>query len=139
MKDLCMYLSDKDIHDNGIAIVEYANGIKVSHLESFIGSRNDRLYTFVGDRAIAEVSLAERTITVTPRWGNGAAITYTVPHADGGHGGADPALVKQFAKVIKGEAEANSTAIHGMLASAIGQAAEISRKEHRTVEMSELL
>lgn len=139
MKDLCMYLSDKDIHDNGIAIVEYANGIKVSHLESFIGSRNDRLYTFVGDRAIAEVSLAERTITVTPRWGNGAAVTYTVPHADGGHGGADPALVKQFAKVIKGEAEANSTAIHGMLASAIGQAAEISRKEHRTVEMSELL
>ena len=139
MKDFCMYLSDKDIHDNGIAMVEYANGIKVSHLESFIGCRNDRLYSIVGDRAIAEVSLENRTIKVTPRWANGETVTYQVPDVAGGHGGADPARVVQFAKIIKGEAESTTTAYHGMLASAIGQAAEISRKEHRTVEMSELL
>lgn len=139
MKDRCMYLSDKDVHDNGIAMVEYENGIKVSHLECFIGSRNDRLYTIAGDKAIAEVSLSNRTITITPRWGKGKAVTHTIPMADGGHGGADPALVTQFIKVIKGESSANSTARHGMLASAIGQAAELSRREHRMVDMSELL
>ena len=32
-----------------------------------------------------------------------------------------------------------STAEHGLLATALGQAAEISRREHRMVEMSELL
>ena len=138
MKDRCMYLSDKDTHDNGIAMVEYENGIKISHFECFIGSRNDRLFSIVGDRAIAEVSLENRSITITPRWGNGEAVTHTIQQIEGGHGGADPALVEAFVKVIHGEQQANSTALHGMLASAIGQAAEISRREHRTVEMSEL-
>ena len=57
----------------------------------------------------------------------------------GKHIDLDPALVEKFCKVISGEEQANSTAIHGLLASAIGQAAEISRREHRMVEISELL
>lgn len=138
IKNLCMYLSDKDNHDNGLAIVEYENGIKVSLFETFIGSKNDRIYTIAGDRGIAEVSLTNRTITVTPRWG-GEIVTYHVREEEGGHGGADPRLVDTFCKVLKGELTAPSTAEHGLLATALGQAAEISRREHRMVEMSELL
>ncbi|MBO7146184.1 MAG: Gfo/Idh/MocA family oxidoreductase [Lentisphaeria bacterium] len=137
IKNLCMYTSEKDTHDNGIAMVEYENGIKVSHFECFIGARADRTYTVVGDRAIADVSLAERTIKITPRW-NGEVVTYTIPEESGGHGGADPSLVDTFCKVLRGEVAPNSTAEHGMLASAIGQAAEISRREHRMVEIEEL-
>lgn len=137
-RNRCMYLSDKDIHDNGIAMVEYENGIKVSHLECFIGSKNDRVYTIAGDKATAEVSLSERTIKITSRW-TGEAVTYFIPEVPGGHGGADPALVEKFCSVIRGNDEPNSTALHGLWASAIGQAAEISRREHRMVEMSELL
>ena len=133
-----MYLSDKDNHDNGLAIVEYENGIKVSLFETFIGSKNDRIYTIAGDRGIAEVSLTNRTITVTPRWG-GEIVTYQVQEEEGGHGGADPGLVDTFCKVLKGELTAPSTAEHGLLATALGQAAEISRREHRMVEMAELL
>ena len=138
LKNLCMYLSDKDTHDNGIALVEYENGIKVSHLECFIGARSDRLYTIAGDKAFAEVSLDQRTIRVTPRWG-GEVTTYTLPEETGGHGGADPALVDSFCKVLRKEIEPGSTAEHGLLATAIGQAAEISRREHRMVEISELI
>lgn len=138
VKNLCMYLSDKDNHDNGLAMVEYENGIKVSLFETFIGSKSDRIYTIAGDRGIAEVSLTNRTITVTPRWG-GEIVTYHVQEEEGGHGGADPRLVDTFCKVLKGELTAPSTAEHGLLATALGQAAEISRREHRMVEMSELL
>ncbi len=138
VKNLCMYLSDKDNHDNGLAMVEYENDIKVSLFETFIGSKGDRIYTIGGDKAIAEVSLTNRTITVTPRWG-GEIVTYTVPIPEGGHGGADPGLVDTFCKVIRGEAQANSTAEHGLLATALGQAAEMSRRQHRMVEMSEIL
>ena len=137
-RNQCMYLSDKDVHDNGIAMVEYENDIKVSHLECFIGSKTDRVYTIAGDKATAEVSLSDRTVKVTSRWTHDA-VTYYVPEVAGGHGGADPALVEKFCKVIRGEEEANSTALHGLWASAIGQAAEISRREHRMVEISELL
>ena len=138
VKNLCMYLSEKDNHDNGVAIVEYENNIKVSLLESFIGNKTDRLYTIVGDKAIAEVSLHNCTITITPRWG-GEIVTYKVPIPAGTHGGADPGLVDTFCKVVSGEVSSTSTAEHGMLSTALGQAAEISRREHRMVEMSELL
>ena len=137
IKNRCMYLSDKDNHDNGLAMVEYENNIKVSLFETFIGSKNDRLYTIVGDRGIAEVSLSGRTITVTPRWG-GKAVTMHIPEEQGGHGGADPKLIDTFFQVLRGEIKAPSTAEHGLLATALGQAAEISRRQHRIVEMSEL-
>ncbi len=138
IKNLCMYTSEKDNHDNGLAMVEYENDIKVSLFETFIGSKSDRIYTIVGDKAIAEVSLMNRRITITPRWG-GEIVTYEVPYVEGTHGGADPALVETFCKVIRGEITVNSTAEHGLLATALGQAAEMSRRQHRMVEMSEIL
>ena len=138
VKNLCMYLSDKDNHDNGIAMVEYEGDIKVSHFECFIGSKNDRVYTIVGDKGIAEVSLENRTIQIIPRWNRTGTMTYQVTGADGGHGGADPSLVDAFCKVLRGEVIPNSTAEHGLLSTSIGQAAEISRREHRMVEIAEL-
>ncbi|MHB9138491.1 MAG: Gfo/Idh/MocA family protein [Victivallaceae bacterium] len=136
-KDLCMYTSDKDTHDNGIAIVEYENGAKASHLECFITSISDRLYTVVGDLGQAEVSLEKRSIIVRPRWSQ-EVITYHIPEVLGGHGGADPMLVDSFFNVIKGEETNASTTEHGMWSTAIGQAAEISRREERTVRVAEL-
>lgn len=136
-KDLCMYTSDKDTHDNGIAIVEYENGVKASHLECFITSYEDRLYTVVGDKGQAEISLYNRTILIRPRWSK-EVITYHIPEVEGGHGGADPKLIDAFFKVIKGEEGNNSTTEHGLWSTAIGQAAEISRREERTVRVAEL-
>jgi len=135
-KDLCMYTSDKDTHDNGIAIVEYENGAKASHLECFITSMSDRLYTVVGDLGQAEVSLEKRIITIRPRWSR-ELITHNIPEAQGGHGGADPMLINAFFKVLKGEENNSSTTEHGMWSTAIGQAAEISRREERTVKVAE--
>jgi predicted dehydrogenase len=136
-KDLCMYTSDKDTHDNGIAIVEYENGAKASHLECFITPMSDRLYTVVGDRGQAEVSLEKRVIIIRPRWSK-EVITYHIPEIEGGHGGADPLLVDTFFKVLKDEEKNSSTTEHGMWSTAIGQAAEISRREARTVKVAEL-
>ena len=137
-KDLCIYMSDKDVHDNGIAIVEYENGVKASHLECFITSVEDRRYTIVGTLGQAEVSLTDRTIKICPRWSK-ETILYNIPEVEGGHGGADPCLIDAFLDVVKGNSSNSSTAEHGMLSTAIGQAAEISRREERIVRMDELL
>jgi len=136
-KDLCMYLSDKDTHDNGMAIVEYENGIRASHMECFITSVSDRRYTVVGDLGQAEVSLHEKRIIVRPRWSK-EVITYQIPETDGGHGGADPGLIESFIEVIQSGKGNISTAEHGMLSTAIGQAAEISVREGRMVFVDEL-
>ena len=66
-------------------------------------------------------------------------MTYHVEIPEGGHGGADPGLVDAFCRVVRGEEKSTSTAEHGLLATALGQAAEMSRRQHRMVEMSEVL
>lgn len=136
-KDECIYLSDKDTHDNGIAIVEYEGGIRASHLECFITPLNDRQYTVIGTRGQIEASLEQRQIVIRPRWG-GEVITHQLPPNLGGHGGADPELMKTFIEVLRG-AQPNHTLLeHGMLATAVGQAAELSWRERRIVEVEEL-
>ncbi len=136
-RDLCMYTSDKDTHDNGIAMVEYDNGARASHLECFVTSQSDRLYTVVGTQGQAEVSLRNRKIIVHPRWSK-EVITHEIPEVKGGHGGADPGLLEHFIGVIGGQAENKATITHGMFSTAVGQAAEISRRENRLVMIDEL-
>jgi predicted dehydrogenase len=137
-KDVCMYMSEKDTHDNGFAIVEYENGVKAMHMECFVTSLSDRRYTVVGTKGQAEVSLHDRTILVRPRWSQ-ETVQYKIPEEKGGHGGADPHLLDSFINAIKGDEANTSTTEHGLLSTAIGEAAEISRREERVVFMSELL
>src|SRR5690606_37681850 len=74
-RDLCIYMSDKDVHDNGIATVEYDNNVRVSHTECFVCNFDDRSYTVVGDRGTLEAHLADSTkILFHPRWGEDRVI-----------------------------------------------------------------
>ena len=138
-KETCIYTSEKDVHDNGITIVEYENGIKASHLECFICSRrfDDRYYTVIGDRGMMEIRLRERIVKVYPRFTQEVQ-TFELPEESGGHGGADMKLLDYFLKVLQGKEENRSTLAQGRLSTAIGLAAEIAWREHRTVEMSEI-
>ncbi len=137
-RDLCIYTSDKSVHDNGISIVEYEGGIRASHMECFITSLTDRLYTVVGTKGQAEVSLHERTILIRPRWSQ-ETIRYSIPTLDGSHGGADPKLVDAFIETVIGTRKNTSTLEQGLLATVVGQASEIASREERTVMISELM
>jgi len=138
-KDLCIYTSDKDVHDNGIAIVQYDNNVRVSHLECFVTNVTDRSYTIVGDRATLEAHLHDPTeIHFRPRWGEEKIIDVPQPR-DGGHGGADPSLVDDLVHAMRGESVKLSGIKDGIRAVAVGQAAEISWRENRAVNISELV
>ena len=136
-KDLCIYTSDKSVHDNGIAMVEYDNGARASHMECFVTPISDRRYTIVGELGQIEASLTDRIVTLRPRWSK-EIVTYQIPNEEGGHGGADPNLLDTFIKVITGELTNTSTTEHGMMSTAVGEAAELSRRQNRTVFIEEL-
>ncbi len=138
-KETCIYSSEKDVHDNGITIVEYENGLKASHLECFICSQrfDDRYYTVIGDCGMMEIRLRDRIVKVYPRYSKEVQ-TFELPEENGGHGGADMHLLDYFLKVVQGEEQNLSTLEHGKLSTAIGLAAEIAWREHRTVAMSEI-
>ena len=138
VKDSCMYQSDMSVHDNGIAILEYENGIRASHSECFVCGKSYRSYTIVGTKAIAHTRTDGNTITVEDRF-DGGKITYEIAAKEGGHGGADPDLVDSFIRAIKGEKVQSATFYEGMISTAIGQAAELSKEEERTVFIKELM
>lgn len=137
-QDTCIYLADANIHDNGIAIVEYDNNVRASHMECFACGFIDRRYTVIGDRGVLTASLAEpERIEIRPRWGKPKWIDVP-PAPEGGHGGGDPLLLSSFIDEIHNGAKPSSSVHDGILSVAIGQAAEIAWREQRSVEISEL-
>lgn len=137
--DLCVFLSDKNTHDNGIALVEYDNNVRASHLECFVCNFTDRFYTLVGDRGVLMARLENPAqIELRPRWGEDRIIDVPLP-VEGSHGGADLLLVEQFIASIKGETLPFATTRDGIRAVAVGQAAEIAWREHRMVEITEVV
>lgn len=137
---VCMYTSDKDTHDNGITIVEYDNNVRASHAECFTCNFTDRRYTVVGDEGVMEISLHRPTeILIRPRWSAEDRVVNIPAAGEGGHGGADPEIVAAFVTRLRKGVAHSSTARDGIRAVAVGEAAEISWRNHRMVEIAELV
>ena len=137
-KNLCMYLSDKDTHDQGIAIIEYENGATAMHSECFATPMGNRIYAIDGTAGHCDADLRSRSIRFYPRWTNDCS-TYEMGEQRGGHGGSDPVMLRNFLDCIHRRARPIANAVDGAWSVAIGRAAEISREQVRVVEISELM
>ena len=138
-RDLCIFTSDKDVFDNGVAIVEYDNNTRASHIECFVCNFEDRIYTVIGDKGIITASLTNpSSVVLKPRWGKEDRLIHVPPAGDGGHGGADPFIAAGFLKSIRDGSVNLATGTDGVRSVAIGEAAEISWREHRMVEIDEV-
>jgi predicted dehydrogenase len=137
-KDLCIYLSDKDTHDQGVAIVEYDNGATAMHSECFVSSITERHYMIDGTLAHAEAALKARTIKVNPRWSQDV-VTHGIAPAPGGHGGSDPRMIAEFMRCMRKDVAPTASGVDGAWSVAIGEAAELSRATGRTVSISDVM
>ena len=90
----------------------------------------------------ASTSAPDR-IELWPRWSREEKVkiidVLRVDGSEAEHGGADPLLVENFIASLKGEGAPSSSVRDGIKAVAVGQAAEISWREKRSVEISELV
>lgn len=137
-RDTCMYLSDKDTHDNGVVIVEYDNGVRSTYSQCFFTPFTTRRFSVSGDRGHIDGDLKKNIVTVYPRWSKDK-IEYHLTRPEGGHGGADPIMVDAFIKNFKTGNRPVATIRDGALSVAIAEAAEKSRRENRTVFIEELI
>jgi predicted dehydrogenase len=137
-KDVCIYLSKKDTHDNGMAIVEYNNGIIAMHSECFVTPITNRIYSIDGTKAHCDVDLDNYSISLIERW-NCTRNDIKVQQTGGGHGGADPAMCAEFIRCLEQNIKPSASGIDGAWSVAIGEACEKSKKERRIVKISEVL
>lgn len=138
LKDLCIFLSDKDTFDNAVAIIEYDNSTRAMHSEVFVTALSNRVYSIAGSHGHLEIDLHACTIKEYPRWTRNV-ITHNIAPAQGGHGGSDPTLVDSFLGAVTRGERPRAGAIDGIWSIAAGVAAELSRAEQRTVEIAEIL
>jgi predicted dehydrogenase len=137
-----------DIIDNSYTIVDFANGVRAMlDLSMFAeGSASQEECVAVGDKAKLEVMIPPGELIFSPRIPLGAPkqVTRETISVDptilaaGSHFGATYYQWAAFRDAVLGNGPVQVTAEDGWRAVAIGAAAEISAKEKRVVDMTEL-
>jgi predicted dehydrogenase len=137
-----------DIIDNSYTTVDFANGVRAMlDLSMFAdGAENQEEIAAVGDKARLEVLIPEGAIVHSPRVGfrQPKNVSRRVVHTDetalnaGSHHGSTFYEHRKFNAAVRGEGPVEVTARDGMMAVAIGAAAELSAREKRVVTMEEM-
>ncbi|MDZ4762173.1 MAG: Gfo/Idh/MocA family oxidoreductase [Alphaproteobacteria bacterium] len=137
-----------DIIDNSFTIVDFDNGVRAMlDLSMFAeGSEQQEVLTAVGHLAKLEAFIPSGDLLHSPRTPVGAASLPTRRHvavdeaalAAGTHHGSVYYQLLAFIDAVRGRGHVAVTAKDGLLAVAMGVAAEISAREKRVVTLAEL-
>lgn len=140
--------SRPDIIDNSYTTVDFANGVRAMlDLCMFAeGAENQEEIAAVGDQARLEVLIPEGAIVYSPRVGfrQPKRVERRIVPVDeaalnaGSHHGSTFYQHQRFNAAVRGEGSVEVTARDGLMAVAMGTAAEISAREKRVVSMAEL-
>ena len=137
-----------DIIDNSFTVVDFANGVRAMlDLNMFAeGSEEQEALTAVGDKAKLEAFIPSGDLVLSPRVGlrepkrpvkSHVAVDPAILEA-GTHHGSTYYQIAAFIDAVRGRGPVQVTADDGLRAVAMGMAAEISAREKRVVEMTEL-
>lgn len=136
-----------DIIDNSFTVVDFANGTRaLLDLNMFAeGSEEQEALTAVGDKAKLEAFIPSGDLVHSPRVPLGSPKTPVRTHVPvdptileaGTHHGSTYYQIEAFIDAVRGRGPVQVTAEDGLVAVAMGAAAELSAKEKRVVEMSE--
>jgi predicted dehydrogenase len=106
MPDGCVYGRDVDVHDNLVLSVRYDNGAKMTYTECHFTPDYNRHFTLIGTKGRMVGfynNEQEFRIELTYRHSQRRDVIYP-PKVEGGHGGGDPMIQKEFLRRIeKGE------------------------------------
>ena len=138
-----------DIIDNSFTTVDFANGVRaLLDLCMFAeGAEHQEEISATGDKARLDVLIPPGDLVYSPRVGWPApkaterwhvAVDEAALNA-GSHHGSTYYQHEAFARAVRGEGPVLVSAQDGLMAVAIGTAAEISAREHRVVAMDEVL
>ena len=101
-----------DVEDHSMIMMQLENGVQASYTQCHYTPDESRNYTFIGDAGRIE-NIRDQIYLYNQR-GNGFMkpdVVYNVREIQGSHGGADPRIVGEFVRFVKGECEASTCPI----------------------------
>lgn len=124
--DICLFNSDKDTFDNGIAVIDYDNDIRATYTVNVLASRTTRQMSIIGTEGMAEADMEKGLVIYTQRH-TGKVIRYDMTkETKGSHGGADERIFTDFFDICRNGGTPRSNLLDGRLAVQISVAARES-------------
>ena len=139
----CIYRCDNDVCDHQVSILRFENGVTATFNLSAFNNRVARTMKIMCEHGEIRASELAGCIEVIPFASTGVAETQarTIYPARGGkgHGGGDEGIVRALLNMLAHDGAEMSTNIAASIESHLmAEAAEISRREHRIVDLKEL-
>ena len=124
----CVYAKEADIGDDEMCMVEFANGVQVSYIQTFYTPHNyrGRIYTIIGRDGVMEVDMGHERGQISLHSRYGTIKDKTVFHFDylgRNHYNGDTYLLRNFLNVMQGKAQPFTTVQGAIHAELIGLAA----------------
>jgi predicted dehydrogenase len=134
--DLCLYTSDGDTFDHGMATVEFDDDIYGTYTCNVVSGITERRIRVSGTRGTLDGRWGGRELTLTRRDPT-QVVTIPVGGGEGSHGGADPKNLEAFLAFVRGEVEPRCRPRAAALSVRMGLAATRSSDEGRVVGLDE--
>lgn len=135
---LCAFRREVDVEDNHVLIMELEGGIKAAYQECHFTPDYHRDHIAIGTKGRVHNDEASHTVTVTVRRRHGLSdAVHTIHPTEGGHGGGDPLLCRDFISAIRRGGQMLTDPYSARMSVAIGVAAHQSiRNGGAPVEIS---
>lgn len=133
----CVFYCDNDVVDHQSVNILFETGATATITMNPFTKFDNRETRIMGTRGELSGSFGENVITVKPFLGE--VYQVEVEKIDSGHGGADIVFVSDFLESVRGEKEMCTPIDISIESHVMCHAAEISRKNSRSVKVKELL
>ncbi len=134
--DLCLFNSEKDTFDNGIAVVTYENDIRTTYTVNVLTARSTREMRVIGTEGMIEADMERGIVELTERHTNKKYVSDLTELMKSGHGGADDRLIEDFLHSCRTGKPPRSGWQEGRLAVEVSLAARESADTGKVVTLS---
>ena len=132
-RDLCLYNSEKDTFDNGVAAVEYDNDIRAVYTLNIVSTRDTRQLRLVGTAGSAEADMETGSVVCYQRYSRKKETFDLTAQMNSTHGGADDQVLGDFFNCCINDKTPKSSWPQGRLALQVGLAARESSEKQTIV------
>lgn len=131
--------ADMDVTDHQVAIVEYANGVRLSFHSNTSAAAPERRWNLVGRTGTLTIDLVQNTLVVTPLAARGTVeqLRWRGPQGDS-HGGADQAMARDLVAALDGERAFPVSVTDSLVAGLTVMAIDRALSEERIVDCAPL-
>ncbi len=131
--------ADMDVTDHQVAIVEYANGVRLSFHSNTSAAAPERRWNLVGRNGTLTIDLVQNTLVITPLEARGTVeqLRWRGPQGDS-HGGADQAMARDLVAALDGERDFPVSVTDSLVAGLTVMAIDRALSEARIVDCTPL-